>query len=106
MFKRRLVRWGLVMALVLLAGASVLWFQTGHGTASRIHLGMTYAEIDNVVAPALCDSVATGSTLICFWDCQDGHLIVYFAGDLKAAHIRFTPKERDWLTRLRAWLGW
>jgi len=106
MFKRRLVRWGLGVAMLLLAWA-VLVLLPSQNSGSRVYPGMTFLEVKTALAPTFHEKAvlnATGPTYL--WHCPDGTVTVAFDWKDVAVSTDFAPRQTRPLDRLRAWLGW
>src|SRR5947208_248597 len=101
MFKRRWVRWGTGVALVLLAGVAVAQWSTPPHPAKCIQQGMTEAEVDAILGQAGCVSRHSDGSRNALYDSAE----VSFDKD---GHVewRVLYPQPTVLARLRAWLGW
>jgi hypothetical protein len=122
MFKRWWVRWGLLGALILLAGA--VWFfavrraPLTSANCTRIREGMTVQEVEAILGTRPAQFArgggpkGTNDTMAAYaWPAEDGNAIIvtFFNGRVKGPAVmgRFWSEEFEttW-DRFRDWLGW
>jgi hypothetical protein len=105
MFTRRVWWWVVGAALALLVVSVTIWVLTPPRSDSRIHLGMTQAEVEAILrCPGMTTNRFFGG-VPAHYHCPDGVVHILFKPDQTVADILFAPRPPFW-EPFRAWLGW
>jgi hypothetical protein len=116
MLKRRLARWGLAAALVLLAGAAGVWLTSPRDPITRdnchrIRPGMTRQQVEELLGGPENGLLGPDAAhpLPC-WGGQQGVILIRFRDDrvVDVTDVVFCDRAGPVtvLDHLRAWLGW
>ena len=118
MFRRQLVRWGLVVALVPLLSVGALWWSAladaiTPANAARIKPGISLTAVNQLLGQqGQCMAEPLPYTAVgenhYVWEGMRGAIHVAFRGDLTVADpAKFTATDpQSFRARLCDWLGW
>ncbi len=114
MRRSRAVLLGVVVNLLVLAGASFLWLREPWNpinpwNARRIVAGMTLQEVEGILGKARLHVGGLEGGVVRFWGepTEKAHIIVMFSRSGGVIEAKYSPSNPPTLRqRIRMWLGW